>query len=111
MPSIEVQNPIEIKLSTGNITYRGADGRTPVKGVDYFTEEDIDNIITRIENSELNIDLTDYATITYVDTGLSGKQGTLTAGSGINLSGGTISSTTEYLTNSDILAIWNGTNE
>ena len=58
-----------------------------------------------------DVDLTGYATKEYVDTGLSEKQENLTAGNGITLAGSTISVSTEYLTNSDILAIWNGNNE
>lgn len=38
---------------------------------------------------------------------LQSKQNTLTAGTGITLSDNTISVSTDYLTNSDILAIWN----
>ena len=52
-----------------------------------------------------------WQTLRGIHTALSNRQAKLTAGSGISLSGSTISSTTEYLTNSDILAIWNGNNE
>lgn len=43
-----------------------------------------------------------------VESVLRRKQNLLTAGTGITLSGSTISVNTQYLTNSDILAIWNG---
>ena len=56
------------------------------------------------------VDLTGYATEQYVDNGLANKQSNLIAGTGITLSGSTISVNTQYLTNSDILAIWNGEN-
>jgi len=133
MASIEVLNainPVEVQLSLGNITYRGPagktayeiavdngfsgtqaewlaslKGKTPEKGVDYFTPEDIKEIATNISAGD--IDLSEYATIEYVDEGLAEKQETLTAGNGISLVGSTISSNIQYLTNSDILAIWN----
>lgn len=57
-----------------------------------------------------DVDLTGYATEQYVDNGLANKQSNLIAGTGITLSGSTISVNTQYLTNSDILAIWNGEN-
>lgn len=77
MASIEVINvsqqnpedPIEIKLSTSNITYRGPDGqpgRTPIKGVDYLTPLDISEIAAQIPQQ----DLTPYATKSYVDTAI-----------------------------------------
>jgi hypothetical protein len=53
-PVASVEEPIEIHLSLSNPTYRGPAGKdgnpgengyTPVKGVDYFTEADIQNII------------------------------------------------------------------
>lgn len=76
MASIEVLNatqanveaPVEIQLSLGNPTYRGPAGKdgkpgkngyTPIKGVDYFTEADIQNIIEQVTPPE--IDLSDYA--------------------------------------------------
>ena len=122
--------PVEIQLSLGNATYRGPagksayeiavengfsgtleqwvaslKGKTPEKGVDYFTPEDIQEIVDQIEIED--VDLSGYATIEYVDDGLAEKQENLVAGNGINLVGSTISSSIEYLTNSDILAIWN----
>lgn len=39
---------------------RGEDGYTPVKGVDYFTQEDIDFIVAEVEKGN-------YATVEYVD--------------------------------------------
>ena len=53
----------------------GADGYTPVKGVDYFTQSDINSIISQIPAP----DLTGYATTTYVDTSVAGVQGLPTA--------------------------------
>lgn len=48
----------------------------------------------------------------YLTAAMGVKQNKLTAGSGIIISNDTISAAgTEYLTNSDILAIWNGTND
>lgn len=67
-PVASVEEPIEIHLSLSNPTYRGPAGKdgkpgengyTPVKGVDYFTEADIQNIIGQITPPE--IDLSDYA--------------------------------------------------
>lgn len=46
-----------------------------------------------------------------VESVLRRKQNLITAGNGITLAGSTISVSTEYLTNSDILAIWNGNTE
>jgi hypothetical protein len=59
MASVEILNatqanveaPVEIQLSLGNPIYRGPagrpgkDGYTPIKGVDYFTEADIQDIV------------------------------------------------------------------
>ena len=76
MASIEVLNatqanveaPVEIQLSLGNPTYRGPAGKdgkpgkngyTPIKGVDYFTEADIQSIVEQVTPPE--IDLSDYA--------------------------------------------------
>ena len=67
-PVASVEEPIEIHLSLSNPTYRGPagkdgkpgeNGRTPIKGVDYFTEADIQNIVEQIVPPE--IDLSDYA--------------------------------------------------
>ena len=64
-PVASVEEPIEIHLSLSNPTYRGPagkdgeNGRTPIKGVDYFTEADIQNIVGQIVPPE--IDLSDYA--------------------------------------------------
>lgn len=44
---------------------KGADGHTPIKGVDYFTEEEIEEI--KQEISAGDIDLTGYATEEYVN--------------------------------------------
>ena len=79
MASIEVLNatqanveaPIEIQLSLGNPIYRGPEGKAPVKGVDYFTQEDIDNIVAQIKGDE-GIDLASYATKAYVDEAVEG---------------------------------------
>ena len=51
-----------------------------------------------------------YSTYKTIHQSLANKQTKLTAGTGITLSGATISVNTQYLTNSDILAIWNGEN-
>lgn len=37
-----------IQASMSNATYRGAAGTTPVKGVDYFTESDIEELKAEI---------------------------------------------------------------
>lgn len=63
---VSIETPVEIKLSLGNPIYRGPQGKTPVKGVDYFTQEDIDGIVAQIEGGE-GIDLSSYATKVYVD--------------------------------------------
>lgn len=92
MASIEVLNatqatieaPVEIQLSLGNPIYRGPKGDpgpagrdgvigrdgaqgpkgdTPVKGVDYFTAEDIADFIAQVPAP----DLSGYATQTYVE--------------------------------------------
>lgn len=44
-------------MGVGTEYYKGKDGYTPVKGVDYFTQEDIDEIIKDING----VDLTEYA--------------------------------------------------
>lgn len=50
-----------VVASMSNATYAGSNGRTPVKGVDYFTDQDIEDIksqldinITSISNQEIN---------------------------------------------------------
>lgn len=63
---VSIETPVEIKLSLGNPIYRGPQGKTPVKGVDYFTQEDINDIVAQIEGGE-GIDLSSYATKVYVD--------------------------------------------
>lgn len=63
---VSIETPVEIKLSLGNPIYRGPEGKTPVKGVDYFTQEDINDIVAQIEGGE-GIDLSSYATKVYVD--------------------------------------------
>ena len=58
---------------------KGEDGATPVKGVDYFTEAEMDTIeafintvvdeaIKTIDVDNIEVDLSDYATIEYVDS-------------------------------------------
>lgn len=42
----------------------GKDGKTPVKGIDYFTETDKEEIINEVKSK---IDLSEYAEKTYVD--------------------------------------------
>lgn len=53
----------------------GEDGYTPVKGVDYWTESDINEIKSYVDNEIANaqlgggeVDLSDYATTEYVDS-------------------------------------------
>lgn len=43
----------EIKV---NVSERGTDGRTPIKGVDYFTEEDKREIIREVEFEAVGIE-------------------------------------------------------
>ena len=61
---------IKVQLSCGVDYYKGEKGDKPVKGVDYFTEQDINEIIERIEAGE--IDLTSYATKEYVANAIEG---------------------------------------
>lgn len=61
---------IKVKLSYGVDYYKGDKGDKPIKGVDYFTEQDINEIIERIEAGE--IDLTSYATKEYVANAIEG---------------------------------------
>ena len=68
---VSIENPVEIQLSLGNPIYRGPEGKKPVKGVDYFTKEDIDSIVAQIEGGE-GIDLDGYATKEYVNEAVSG---------------------------------------
>ena len=65
---VSIESPVEIQLSLGNPIYRGPEGKKPVKGVDYFTQEDIDSIIAQIGS----IDLDRYATKEYVDDAVEG---------------------------------------
>lgn len=84
---------------------RGEEGYTPVKGVDYWTQEDIDSVIKPIvegkqdklvEGNNITIDPTtnvisanwntdDYYTKDDVDTELAKKQNTLTPGENIHI--------------------------
>lgn len=61
--SIEVRNGIDGKDGTngqdGKDGVNGNDGLTPKKGVDYFTEDEVDNIIKSVASE---IDLTKFAT-------------------------------------------------
>lgn len=61
----EQREVIRAQLSCGVDYYKGEKGDKPVKGVDYFTQEDIDSIIEKIEAGD--IDLTSYATKEYVN--------------------------------------------
>lgn len=61
---------IKVKLSYGVDYYKGDKGDKPVKGVDYFTEQDINEIIETIQAGEY--DLTSYATKDYVDDAVAG---------------------------------------
>lgn len=67
---INTENLMEIQLSLSSPTYRGPKGDKPVKGVDYFTQEDINDIVSQIETKD--IDLDGYATKDYVDEAVSG---------------------------------------
>lgn len=61
----EQREVIRAQLSCGVDYYKGEKGDKPIKGVDYFTQADIDSIIEQIEAGE--IDLTSYATKEYVN--------------------------------------------
>lgn len=61
---------IKVQLSCGVDYYKGDKGDKPVKGVDYFTQEDIDDIVAQIETG--GVDLDGYATKEYVDNAVSG---------------------------------------
>lgn len=52
------------EIKNGTNGKDGTDGKTPIKGVDYFTEADKQEIINSVKSE---IDLSDYATKTYVD--------------------------------------------
>lgn len=56
--------PQGVQGEKGDTGANGTDGKTPVKGVDYFTEADKQEIINFVKSE---IDLSDYATKTYVD--------------------------------------------
>ena len=51
--------PIGPKGEPGTQGPAGQDGKTPVKGVDYFTEADIQEIASRVEPQD--VDLSEYA--------------------------------------------------
>lgn len=51
---------------------RGPKGDTPVKGVDYFTQQDIAEIVAQVSTPE--VDLTDYASKSYVETAIRGAE-------------------------------------
>lgn len=70
-PQANVEDPVEIQLSLGNPIYRGPEGKKPVKGVDYFTQEDIDSMVAQIEDDQ-GIALANYATKAYVDKAVEG---------------------------------------
>lgn len=61
----EQREVIRAQLSCGVDYYKGEKGDKPIKGVDYFTQADIDSIIEQIEAGD--IDLTSYATKEYVN--------------------------------------------
>lgn len=84
----EQKECIQVKLTCGVDYYKG---EKPVKGVDYFTEEDIREIAEYIETE--GIDLTDYATKEYVDNAIDNipASPTYEAGYGIDINAGTIS--------------------
>lgn len=60
---------IKVQLSCGVDYYKGEKGDKPVKGVDYFTADDINNIVARIEGGE-GVDLSEYAKKEYVDNAI-----------------------------------------
>lgn len=55
---------------------KGDKGDTPVKGVDYFTDEDIEYIANKLP--EIQIDLSQYATTVYVQTAINESMQDLT---------------------------------
>ena len=55
---------------------KGDKGDTPVKGVDYFTDEDIEYIANKLP--EIQIDLSGYATTVYVQTAINESMQDLT---------------------------------
>lgn len=61
---------IKVQLSCGVDYYKGDKGDKPIKGVDYFTQEDIADIVEQIETG--GVDLDGYATKEYVDNAVSG---------------------------------------
>ena len=67
---INTENLMEIQLSLSSPTYRGPKGEKPIKGVDYFTQEDINDIVSQIEIGEIS--LAGYASKEYVDEAVSG---------------------------------------
>lgn len=67
---INTENLMEIQLSLSSPTYRGPKGDKPIKGVDYFTQEDINDIVSQIETKDINLE--GYATKDYVDEAVSG---------------------------------------
>ena len=44
-----IDTPIVITASLSNPTYKGEPGKTPVKGVDYYTPEDKETLIDEIK--------------------------------------------------------------
>lgn len=64
------EDVIKVQLSCGVDYYKGDKGDKPIKGVDYFTQEDIADIVEQIETG--GVDLDGYATKEYVDNAVSG---------------------------------------
>lgn len=60
--------PIGPKGEPGTQGPAGQDGKTPVKGVDYFTEADIQEIASRVETQE--VDLSNYYTKQQTDAAI-----------------------------------------
>ena len=52
-----------VKGDTGNAGPQGVKGDTPIKGVDYFTQSDIDSIVSQVPSP----DLSSYATKAYLE--------------------------------------------
>ena len=44
-----VEEPVIITASFSNATYKGEPGKTPVKGVDYYTSEEKDALVDEIK--------------------------------------------------------------
>ena len=59
----------------------GVDGKTPVKGVDYFTQAEIQQIE---DNAVAKVDLSEYSTTAQVQTMISSAIGAITDGNEVS---------------------------